>query len=352
MAPYMGIADKGYGGESGPLGWELAFPFLQKKLYEYYGDESIIEKYYPSVQQQIRFLQSKAIDGLFLWDISDHEALDPKPEAFSASAFYYHHVRLAEYFAHVLGKVEDSGKYAKLATNIKNAIVRKYMIPETGRFDNGTQSAQLFALWYQLTPDKEQSFQQLLNEFERHQWHTSSGIFGNKMMFDVLRDFNRNDVAFKIADQRTFPGWGFMMANGATTLWETWAYPENFPSQNHPMFGSIDEWFYRSILGINSLSPGYDTFLIKPLPTGTLTWAKGEYKSVNGIIRSNWSISGKTFRLQVSIPPNSYARVEVPSAAQANLKLDGKTLAEVPHQNGYAILQLGSGEYLVESLLE
>ena len=87
IAPHTGIADRGYGGASGPLGWQLAFPFLQKQLYEFYGDTRIIEQNYDAFQKQMNFLQSKAINGLFHWDISDHEALDPRPEAFTALYF-------------------------------------------------------------------------------------------------------------------------------------------------------------------------------------------------------------------------------------------------------------------------
>jgi alpha-L-rhamnosidase len=351
MAPYMGIADKGYGGESGPLGWELAFPFLQKKLYEYYGDKSIIEENYPLVQRQIHFLQSKAIDGLFHWDISDHEALDPKPEAFSAAVFYYHHMKLAEFFAGVLGKKEDSLAFAKAAVNIRNSIVKKYYVPGTGRFDNGTQSAQLFALWYNLSPEDQKTFEQLLQEFERHKWHTSSGIFGNKMMFDVLREKNRNDIAYKIADQRDYPSWGYMLQNGATTLWETWAYPENFPSQNHPMFGSIDEWFYRSVLGINSVLPGFEKIMIKPQPVKELSQASGQYQSVRGNIGSSWTYSENVFALQVTVPPNTRAEVWVPADKDAVLRESNSAIAPVRFENGYAIVEIGSGTYHFQSQL-
>ena len=352
MAPYMGIADKGYGGESGPLGWELAFPFLQHKLFEYYGDTSVIRENYSALQKQIQFLQSKSIDGLFHWDISDHEAIDPKPEAFTAAAFYYHHVLLAKQFATLLGKTEDSIKYAKLANGIRSAIIRKYLVTGTGRFDNATQSAQEFALWYRLSPEPEKSFEQLIKELERHEWHTSSGIFGNKMMFDVLREFNRNDIAYRIANQKTYPSWGFMLASGATTLWETWAYPENFPSQNHPMFGSVDEWFYRSILGINNLSPGFDSILIKPQPTEGLTWAKGEYNCPQGMIRSSWTLSGKSFQLQVTIPPNCHVRIELPSSPGSTIKKDGILISDPLFKNGYCILQLFSGNYVLESTVQ
>ncbi|MES1223915.1 MAG: family 78 glycoside hydrolase catalytic domain, partial [Bacteroidota bacterium] len=138
IAPYTGIADKGYGGESGPLGWELVFPYLQKQLYEYYGDKRIIEENYAGLKRQIHFLQSKAVDNLFYWDISDHEALDTKPEAFTASAFYYHHVVIASEFAGILNKKDDSLNYSKLAAKIKDAIVSRFQVGKTGRFDNAT----------------------------------------------------------------------------------------------------------------------------------------------------------------------------------------------------------------------
>src|SRR6185295_18123918 len=98
----------------------------------------------------------------FYWDISDQEAIDPKPESFSASAFYYHHVYLAAEFAGLLGKKEDSLQYGRLANNIKRAIIREYLVPGTGRIDNATQSAQILALWYGLSTEKENSFNMLL----------------------------------------------------------------------------------------------------------------------------------------------------------------------------------------------
>ena len=262
-APYTGIHDRGYGGRSGPLGWQLAFPYAQKQLYTFYGDRRIIEENYEGITRQMDFLQAHAVDGLFHWDISDHEALDPKPEAFSAAAFYYHHALLAAEFAAVLEKSEDEVKYKKLAEQIKQRILRKYWVPSTGRFDNGTQSAQLFALWYDLSAEPEKSFEVLMDEIRRHNNHVSSGIFGVMMMFDVLREHNQNEVAYRVADQRDYPGWGYMLSKGATTLWESWEYPDNAPSQNHPMFGSIDEWFYRSLLGINPTAPGFPCNLLK-----------------------------------------------------------------------------------------
>ncbi|HYC85912.1 MAG TPA: family 78 glycoside hydrolase catalytic domain, partial [Chryseosolibacter sp.] len=172
IAPFTGISDKGYGDDSGPLGWQLGFAFLQKQLYDFYGDRRVIEKHYPGLKKQISFLKSKEIDGLYHWDISDHEALDPKPEAFSASVFYLHDVRLAAEFAGILGHKTDSAEFKKLAIRIQRDIVTKYFVRGAGRFDNGTQSAQIMALWYDLSPnDREKIVAALKSEFERHQMH-------------------------------------------------------------------------------------------------------------------------------------------------------------------------------------
>lgn len=349
IAPYTGIHDRGVGGESGPLGWQLAFTYLQKQLYEFYGDRGIIEAQYPAVVRQIEFLNSRTVDGLFHWDIGDHVALDPKAEAFSACAFYYQHVKLAAEFAGMLNKKEDSIKYAKLANDIKRRTVAKYYIPGTGRFDNGTQAAQIFALWYGFSPDKEKTIEVLKQEFERHNWHVSSGIFGVMMMFDVLRQLDHNDWAYAVANQRDYPGWGYMLENGATTLWESWEYPDNGPTQNHPMFGSIDEWFYRSILGINAAAPGFSKIVIRPQPTGDLTWAQGSYNSVYGRIASDWKILDGKFQLNVAIPANTEAEIWIPSSGEAR-ELNGAAIGSVRKEGGYEVVRVGSGVYSFESL--
>jgi alpha-L-rhamnosidase len=349
-APYMGISDRGYGGRSGPLGWQLAFPYLQRQLYDYYGDKRIISQHYPAFKRQMDFLETKAINGLFHWDISDHEALDPKPEAFTAAAFYYHHALLAKEFAEILDKKEDFEHFSQLSKNIKEAIVQKYLIPKTGRFDNATQAAQIFALWYGFSPEKAATLAVLKQEFERHKGHLSTGIFATKMMFDVLRKNDQNELAYQIANQKDFPSWGYMLAKGATTLWETWAYSDNVYSQNHPMFGSVDEWFYKSLLGINAAAPGFQKIIIKPQPAG-LTSADGFYESVSGKIACAWKIEKNTFLMNVEIPPNTTAEIWIPSLENAKITKNNHTIDQIMRfEKGYVVLQIGSGIYEFKSV--
>ncbi len=349
IAPFTGIADRGYGGDSGPLGWEIAFPYVQKQLYDMYGDKRIIENNYEAFKRQMNFLESKAKENIFFWDIGDHEALDPKPDALSATAFYYHHALMAAEFAGILGKQEDSLKYARLANSIRQSLVNKFLVPGTGRFDNGTQSAQLFALWYRLSPEKENTLKALLQEFERHHWHVSTGIFSTKMLFDVLRENDMNDIACRIAQQKDYPGWLNMRNNGATTLWEAWRAPGTLYSANHPMFGSIDEWFYRSLLGINAAAPGFKKIIIKPQPAGGISWARGSYQSVMGVIKSDWKKIGEKFLLAVTVPANSNALIFIPSKLNGKVTESGNAIKVLRYEKGYAVMETGSGDYSFET---
>ncbi|MEI8115300.1 MAG: family 78 glycoside hydrolase catalytic domain, partial [Bacteroidia bacterium] len=280
IAPNMGISEN-----DASLGWQLAFPFGMKVLYDYYGDLKTAEKNYETLKKQVEYTRSTNPDRMAKNEIGDHESIDPKPIALSATAFYYHHVIILAEFAELLNKKEDAETYQKLAAEIRNSFVTKFLKPGTGVFDSGTQAAQLIALYYNLVPENEKSaaIDHLLSEiYNHHQGHLSTGIFGTKFMFEVMRNENRNDVAYAIANQRTFPGWGNMLANGATTLYESWQYPDTVCSQNHPMFGSISEWYYKSLLGINAKAPGFTKIEIKPQPADDLSWAKGHYDAVVG----------------------------------------------------------------------
>lgn len=359
IAPDIGINGESMGGDTGSPGWQLAFPFGMKVLYDYYGDISTVEKNYPVLKRQVDFMHSVTPDHIVQKDIGDHESIDKKSIALSATAFYYHHVIILAEFAELMNKKEDAMAYHQLANEIREAFVNTFLKTGTGVFDTGTQAAQLISLYYDLVPinKKEAAVDQLLLEiFNKHKGHLSTGIFATKFMFDFLRQENRNDVAYTVANQRSFPGWGNMLANGATTLYESWAYPDTVNSQNHPMFGSISEWYYKSLLGINAKAAGFTKFEIKPQPAGDLTWAKGHYDAVVGGISSDWKIEGTRFNLKVTVPANTLAMLYVPSLPKKPVMEGGKPAIEsqglkfIEYRDGYAVFEAGSGLYSFESV--
>lgn len=314
-APYNGIADQGLGEDSGPIGWQLAFGYMQKQLYEFYANIRTIQHYYPTFRKQVEFLRTKAVDNIIDRCINDHESLEERIPALFATAHYYHHVILLAEFARLLNKKQDEATYTRLAQDIKQSFIHKFLQPGTGKVGNHTQGAQAIALYYNLLPPDETpaALNQLLKAIEARDGHIAAGIFGVPALLTVLQQNNLSHIAYEMVNKRTYPGWGHMIQSGATTIWETWKYSDNVYSHNHPMFGSVAQWFYQSILGINPAAPGFKEIIIRPQPAGDLTWAKGTYHSIHGPIQTHWEINDGTFTLHLTIPPNTTAKVYLPT---------------------------------------
>jgi alpha-L-rhamnosidase len=121
------------------------------------------------------------------------------------------------------------------------------------------------------------------------------------------------------------------------------------------MFGSISEWYYKSLLGINSKVPGFTRFEIKPQPAGDLTWAKGHYDAVVGRISSDWKIEGTYFFLNVTIPANTTATIYVPSLANKKVFENDEDVQKssglkfIEFRDGYAKFEAVSGNYAFKS---
>jgi alpha-L-rhamnosidase len=349
-APFNGIADAGLGDDSGPIGWQLAFAFLQKQRYEYYGDTRTIRAYYPVLRRQVEFLRTKAQNHIIDKCINDHESLELRiPELF-ATAHYYHHVALLAEFAGLIKQVNDEKAYTALAGDIKNAFIERFVKIGTGEVGNHTQAAQAFALFYDLLPEneREEAFQILLQEIEKRGGHVATGIFGTPLVLDALVRHKRNDIAYEMVTKKDFPGWGHMIRSGATTLWETWQYSDNVYSQNHPMFGSVGEWMYQSILGINAGAPAFRKIILRPQPTGDLAFASGSYESLWGTIESSWRLEDNRFSCDIAIPPGTSAEVWLPAGTvtESGKPVTGSgDIHFLRKENNRMVYEVRSGKY-------
>jgi alpha-L-rhamnosidase len=172
-------------------------------------------------------------------------------------------------------------------------------------------------------------------------------------MLLALADLGRSDVAYEIVNQRTFPGWGHMLENGATTLWEHWAFSDNTYSHNHPMFGSVSEWFYKVLGGINPApeAAGFDKIIIRPQPVGDLKWVKASHDSAHGKVVSEWTREADKFNLRVRVPVGAEAKVFLPAKDGTPVTESGKPIEHaagvqlVKREQDRVIVAVGSGEY-------
>jgi alpha-L-rhamnosidase len=211
------------------------------------------------------------------------------------------------------------------------------------------------ALFHGLAPAEEQAraLDVLVRDLAAHGDHLTTGIFGTKYMLNALTDAACADVAYRLVNQRTFPGWGHMIESGATTLWEHWEFSDNTYSHNHPMFGSVSEWFCKALAGIQPApeAVGFDKIIIRPNAVGDLKWAKGSYESVRGKIVSEWTRETGRFKLRVTIPANTTALVHVPAKDASRVKEGGQPASSAPgvsfvRMGGTAaVYAVGSGDY-------
>ena len=245
-APYVGIADRGFGGRSGPVSWAVVVPVLMDALIRHYPDvKARALAFYPVCARYVDLLDRKCPSGLVPDCIGDHESLDRAPNAVTATAHWQTFVRLTASFAEMLGKADEARRFRDLADKIKAAFQTRFV--KDGVVANGSQSAQSIALYLGLVPEAQRAAAEraLLVAIEKADYGPTTGIFSTRYMLMYLSEHGRRDVAEKIVLHKGFPGWLHMIDRGATTLWETWRESDDVYSSCHPMFGSVDEWILR-----------------------------------------------------------------------------------------------------------
>jgi len=313
-----------YGNRPADPAWGTAYPLLCWYMYEQYGDRRILEENYEGLKKYVEFLRGKAADNVLRFSYyGDWVPVEMTPGEIVSDAYYYYDVTLLSKIAQILGKSGDAQAYSQLAAQVKDAFNREFYDPKRGVYANGTQTANALALFLDLvTKDNRQAVGgSLFNDIAyQHDSHVTTGFIGVKYLFPVLTRLGQSDLAYDMATQTTYPGWGYMIANGATTLWELWQkrIGPSMNSHNHPMFGSVGAWFYQALTGINvdTEQPGYRHIRIEPQVVRDLTWASGTVETVRGTVSSTWSHSPGVITLDVVVPVNSVATIVIPKEEQ------------------------------------
>jgi alpha-L-rhamnosidase len=356
-APYVGIAAENYVEEAGPISWGLAHPLLLAQLHQYYGDRHIVEEHFETARTWVDLLEKHSEGYIVDRCIGDHESLDPNPTELIATAHFHQAAALVAWFANILGRSQQEADYRQLAAKIKNAFVERFLEPGTGRFGIATQAAQATALHLGLAPEGEveRAVHRMVDEvLGTHDGHIATGIFGTKYLLSALSVTGHADVAYRMVDEPSYPGWGYMLEQGATTLWETWTESDNVYSQNHPMFGSVSEWFYKFLAGIRPEegAVGFDRFWIAPTVPEGLEWVEASYESVRGTISSSWRLEDDLLYLDVEIPVNATAVLQLPTRDPMSAREGGRLITEVSSIRmlpttlpDAARCELGSGRY-------
>jgi alpha-L-rhamnosidase len=301
-------------------------------LCAHYGDRRTLETYYDGFQRWLECLSGLAEEHIVSyslwgdWAPPEQETVLGTPRHRNApgdlvsTAFYYYTARLLARIASILGQTTDQQRYESLAAEIAKAFNTRFWNEQLGGYGTNSQSCNSLALWMGLVPEERRPrvLESLVHDVvDLHDGHLTTGNICTKYLLEALSAHGRADIALGLATQVTYPSWGYMIENGATTLWERWELSTGpgMNSHNHPMMGSVGSWFYKVLAGINvtAHTVGFDRFDIRPVLVAGLDHVTAEHKTARGIIRSAWWREGRSVRLAVGIPVNAEAEVTIPA---------------------------------------
>jgi alpha-L-rhamnosidase len=360
--------------------WPSSFVIIPHMLYDVYGDTAALRLNYAAMKKWADYMAGFLKDGIMPKNTYGDWCVPPEsPELIHSkdpgrqtrgellsTAYYCYDLGLMARAAEVLGESADAARYRSLAGTIRDAFNRKYFDAEKGFYDNGTQTSCVLPLAFDMVPAEQRGrvFGHLVWKIETEsRGHIGTGLVGGQWLMRVLSDNGRADLAYRIASQKYYPGWGYMVSKGATTIWELWNGDTADPamnSGNHLMLaGDLAIWMHGYLAGIrpDPGAPGYKKIIIRPTPVGDLTWACASLESAHGTIRSGWTRKGDRLSLDVTIPANTTATVYVPAARADEVTESGVRLKKAAgvkplgEEAGCVVLAVGSGTYSFSSRL-
>ena len=335
--------------------WPGAFVTVADMLYQQFGNSRPIILHYNAMKKWLIYMKETYGDkGIITKDKWGDWCMPPESQELIHSkdpnritepgvlstAFYHYLMGKMIKFAPIAGHPEDIPYFEAEAAESKEAFNREYFNEKEGTYANNTVTANLLGLFYGIVPEgREQDvFKNIVDKTENDcGGHVSTGVIGIQQLMRALTEFGNPELALKIASNDTYPSWGYMVRQGATTIWELWngntARPD-MNSANHVMLlGDLLIWKYEYLAGIRSLEPGFKKIMLKPYPIKGLDYVNCSYDSVYGTIVSNWKRDGEKFEWTFTIPANTTATVCIPTA------------------EGYQNVEYTSGTYSVSSTL-
>ena len=367
-------APQGIGG-GGP-GWGGAAQALTWRNYLYYQDTAILTRNLDACRRHIAAIESHAKDGIvrnlggtgsgFVGDwVAPGRGMDvnnrPPPNAaalFNNCYLIYLREQWAQ-MADVLGRYDEAKACRAETGRLRPLIHAAFYDKDKQLYALDEQSYYLMPLMTGVVPEELRPV--ILKKLEEcirvtRKGHLDTGMLGTYFLLNYLMEIGRNDLLYLVVTQKDYPGWGFMIEQGATTWWEQW---NGHWSQIHSCFTSLDGWFYQGLAGIrpDELEPGFKKVIIKPAVVGDLTWVKCYHDSPYGRIVSNWKREDQKLSMEVTIPANATATVYVPADDTGLVFESGKPAAKAAGvkfekmENGAAVYAVGSGTYRFESPL-
>jgi alpha-L-rhamnosidase len=328
------------GGGGGPA-WGSAYVIMPWAYFCYYGDTTLLREHYEGMKQWVSYLTTRTDDrgivvreeprGWCLGDWCTPERIE-LPEPLVNTAYYYHMADLVSKIAHILGKEEDGEQLNRLKEKIKADFNTVFFNAETNHYWEGRQGSDVFPLAFGIVPEQKKAavLNALIAHLKSIGYHFDTGILATPLLLNVLTDNNHAGLAYRLMNQRSFPGFSYLLDNRYTCLWESW---DGNASLDHPMYGSVVAWFYHSLAGIryDDEQPGMKHIVIAPQLIDELDWCKASWESLYGTVRSEWKKQGDGIELTVEIPSNTTATVYLPGKEKGGSTIEKVITSGIHH---------------------
>jgi len=360
--------------------WPGTYILIADMLYKQYGDVRPVEKHYASMKKWLTYMRTKYMKDYILtkdkygdWCVPPEspELIHAKDSTRTtngqliATAYYHRMLFLMKRFAKLLHKEDDAQEFSTLSKKIADAFNAKFFNKQTQQYDNGTVTANLLPLYFDITPvaNRKAVFNNIVQRVTTtDNNHIATGVIGTQWLMRGLTEYGRPDLAYRIATNKDYPSWGYMAERGATTIWELWNGDTANPSMNsgnHVMLlGDLIVWYYQNLAAIKAgiNQPGFKQVIMKPMMTDGLSFVKASYQTPYGLVKSDWK-KDKSFTWNITIPANATAMISVPAKTAQGVTESGKNAAGaeglkfVKMDGAYAVYEAGSGEYSFKSEL-
>ena len=351
--------------------WPAALPFSCDMLYEQFGNDAPLRDSYPYIKKWVKHLvEEYSKDGIITKDTYGDWCVPPENlkiirsndptrktnGGLLSTAYTIRILQLLEKFANLQGLNDEAQQFKQQREEMKDAFNKKFLVckrgtsvrpghalyPDSIFYGNNTATANLLALSFGIVPDslrEEVTKNVVQNIITKYNGHVSCGVIGISWLLRGLSDNGFADVAYLLATNKSYPSWGYMTENGATTIWELWNGDKANPSMNsgnHVMLlGDLLTWCWQYLGGIRQDQPAYKHIILKPsFEIQDCFNASVSYVSPYGKIVSNWKKTLQHLEWDVEIPCNTTADVCLPSGEVKRLG-SGKYhfSAEIPTAN-------------------
>jgi len=305
-APYMGIQSNGTGQGEGPLLWQLVYPYLTYKHYQYYGDKKIVEQEYPYIQKQVDYLLNYDLEKLAECCLGDHGSIliagqfrKPTPDKLLLG---YCSVLLFLKYNILIRKVlqKDVNTYQEKYNEIKALIISKFK-NEDGSFGEGTQSGYAFSILLELD-EPTKLCQKFVEKIKQDQYVLNSGIFGMSFTYEILNCYGYDEIIEKWLLQDGNVSFKKMLSNGNQALAEL--FIGEHMSLNHAMFASYQQWYYQGLAGIQIQEDAvaFNKVRLSPYFSKNINDFKCEIETKQGIVQSSWKRKDNFIYWHVTLP--------------------------------------------------